>query len=45
MTRKEPHAVSFEQARSLLSRLPDLVCTMVLLAVLTSMNIAEICGL
>ena len=43
--RATPHALSFGQLVDVLPRLPRIVRLMVFLAVMTSMNIAEICGL
>jgi integrase len=45
MVRKESHALSFEQAVAKLTALQSPAREMVLFAILTSMNIAEICGL
>jgi integrase len=45
MVRATGHALSFDQLSSLLPVLPPMVRIMVFLASLTSMNIAEICGL
>lgn len=45
MLRATPHALSFEQLANLLQRLPTTVRLMVFLAAITSMNVAEICGL
>jgi integrase len=45
MMRSTPHALSFQQVADLLVLLPPEVRLMVFLAVMTSMNIAEICGL
>jgi integrase len=45
MVRKEAHALSFEQAVATLEKLKSPAREMVLFAILTSMNIAEICGL
>ena len=45
MVRRESHALSFEQAIATLTALNSPAREMVLFAVLTSMNIAEICGL
>lgn len=45
MVRATPHALSFHQVTDLLQVLPGVVRLMVFLAVMTSMNIAEICGL
>jgi integrase len=45
MVRATPHALSFQQIADLLPILPEIVRLMVFLAVMTSMNIAEICGL
>ena len=45
MTRVTPHALNLLQVASLLPLLPRIVRLMVFLAVMTSMNIAEICGL
>lgn len=45
MVRATPHALSFDQLALLLSILPRMVRLMVFLAAMTSMNIAEICGL
>ncbi len=45
MARATPHALSLEQLANLLQILPETVRLMVFLAVMTSMNIAEICGL
>jgi integrase len=45
MVRAIPHALSFGQLVGLLPLLPKVVRLMVFLAVMTSMNIAEICGL
>src|SRR6266705_3357862 len=45
MVRKEPHALSFDQAQALLLALTEPVRTMVLCAIVTSMNVAELCGL
>jgi len=45
MVRKEAHALSFDQAVSALGALKTPAREMVLFAILTSMNIAEICGL
>src|SRR5258708_7690240 len=45
MVRKESHAFSFEQAFATLAALKSPGREMVLFAILTSMNIAEICGL
>jgi integrase len=45
MVRATPHALSFQQVVNLLRLLPQTVRLMVFLAVMTSMNVAEICGL
>jgi integrase len=45
MQRKQLHALNFEQATKLLPALPTPAREMALTAMLTSMNIAEICGL
>ena len=45
MVRKEAHALSFDQAVGLLGALKSPAQELVLFAILTSMNIAEICGL
>jgi integrase len=45
MVRATPHALSFDQLAKLLEILPPATRLMVFLAALTSMNIAEICGL
>jgi len=45
LVRKEAHALSFEQAVAALRALKSPAREMVLFAILTSMNIAEICGL
>jgi len=45
MTRKQKHALTVEQMKLLLEALPSPAREMAHLAVLTSMNIAEICGL
>ena len=45
MIRREAHALSFEQAVATLAALKSPMREMVLFAILTSMNIAEICGL
>jgi site-specific recombinase XerD len=45
MVRKESHALNFEQAVAILTALQSPAREMVLFAILTSMNIAEICGL
>jgi integrase len=45
MIRAIAHALSFEQVVSLLQLLPAVIRLMVFLAVMTSMNVAEICGL
>jgi len=45
MTRRTPIALSFDQLKALLSMLKPLPRAMVLCASLTSMNIAEVCGL
>ena len=45
MVRKESHALGFEQAIAALAALRSPAREMVLFAILTSMNIAEICGL
>ena len=45
MKRATPHALRFQQVISLLPLLPRIVRLMVFLAVMTSMNVAEICGL
>lgn len=45
MTRKTPHALSFEELKGLLFALKPLARAMVLCASLTSMNIAEVLGL
>jgi integrase len=45
MVRKPAHALSFEQSRQLLEALPDPYRDMVYIAIVTSMNVAEICGL
>jgi integrase len=45
MVRKEAHALSFDQAVAALGALKSPAREMVLFAILTSMNIAEICGL
>jgi integrase len=45
IVRATPHALSFQQVTDLLQVLPGVVRLMVFLAVMTSMNIAEICGL
>jgi integrase len=45
MVRRESHALSFDQAVATLEALKSPAREMVLFAILTSMNIAEICGL
>jgi integrase len=45
MTRKEPHALTLAQANELLGVMQYPEKEMTILAILTSMNIAEICGL
>ncbi len=45
MVRRESHALSFAQSFSALASLESPAREMVLFAILTSMNIAEICGL
>src|SRR5258708_39798792 len=45
MVRRESHGRSFDQAFSALASLQSPAREMVLFAILTSMNIAEICGL
>src|SRR5258707_14482477 len=45
MVRRESHALSFDQSFSALASLQSPAREMVLFAILTSMNIAEICGL
>src|SRR5712692_5797822 len=45
MVRRESHALSFGQAFATLAALKSPAREMVLFAILTSMNIAEICGL
>ena len=45
MIRREAHALSFDQAVATLAALKSPAREMVLFAILTSMNIAEICGL
>jgi integrase len=45
MVRATPHALSLQQVVDLLQLLPKTVRLMVFLAVMTSMNVAEICGL
>ena len=45
MQRKQLHALNFEQATALLAALPTPAREMALAAMLTSMNIAELCGL
>jgi integrase len=45
MKRATPHALSFPQVAALLPLLPRVPRLMVFLAVMTSMNVAEICGL
>ncbi len=45
MERATPHALSFQQVVTLLPHLPGVPRLMVFLAVMTSMNVAEICGL
>jgi len=45
MVRREAHALSFDQAVAALAALKSPAQEMVLFAILTSMNIAEICGL
>lgn len=45
MVRKEAHALSFDQAVAVIGALPSPAQEMVLFAILTSMNVAEICGL
>ena len=45
MVRATPHALSFEQLAKLLETLPPQTRLMVFLSTMTSMNIAEICGL
>ncbi len=45
MVRRESHALGFEQAIATLEALKSPAREMVLFAILTSMNIAEICGL
>jgi integrase len=45
MERATPHALSFSQVATLLPQLPRVPRLMVFLAVMTSMNVAEICGL
>jgi integrase len=45
MERATPHALSFQQVTALLPELPRVPRLMAFLAVMTSMNVAEICGL
>jgi len=45
MERATPHALSLQQVAALLSELPRIPRIMAFLAVMTSMNVAEICGL
>jgi integrase len=45
MVRATAHALSFQQVAALLPLLVSVVRLMVFLAVMTSMNVAEICGL
>jgi len=45
MSRATPHALSFDQLAKLLEILPQATRLMVFMAAMTSMNIAEICGL
>jgi integrase len=45
MSRKETHALTFEQGRDVLRKLPSPVQEMALLSMTTSMNVAEILGL
>ena len=45
MERATPHALSFQQVVALLPQLPRVPRLMAFLAVMTSMNVAEICGL
>ena len=45
MVRKEAHALTFEQARALLAALESPIRELVMFAILTSMNVAEILGL
>ena len=45
MVRKEAHALTFEQARALLEALKSPVRELVMFAILTSMNVAEVLGL
>src|SRR5262249_18298159 len=45
MVRKESHALSFDQAVPLLAALKSPAHELALFAILTSMNIAEVCGL
>ncbi len=45
MTRREPHALSFEQARKLIARLPSPSKEMAMLSMMTSLNVAELLGL
>jgi len=45
MVRKESHALSFDQTFTTLAALKSPAREMDLFAILTSMNIAEICGL
>jgi integrase len=45
MVRATPHALSFQQVVALIQLLPRVPRLMTFLAVMTSMNVAEICGL
>jgi integrase len=45
MTRKEPHTFSLPQMKAVLERMRNPEKEMALLAILTGMNVAEICGL
>ena len=45
MERSTPHALSFQQVVTLLPQLAKVPRLMVFLAIITSMNVAEICGL
>lgn len=45
MNRKEPHALTLNQTKSVLARMRYPEREMTLTAILTSMNVAEICGL
>lgn len=45
MTRKETHALSFDQARRLLAALPEMERAAAMMSALTSLNVSELAGL